>query len=42
MKEDGTYEVKESNGETPFNIHEEFFNLSQEDLEDVELIKNLT
>ncbi|MBL7856428.1 MAG: polyphosphate kinase 1 [Cyclobacteriaceae bacterium] len=30
MKEDGTYVIKELNGEPPFNIHKEFFNISKE------------
>lgn len=30
MNEDGTYSVKELNGELPFNIHKEFFHVSRE------------
>lgn len=30
MKEDGTYKVKELNGEPPFNIHKEFFHITRE------------
>jgi polyphosphate kinase len=29
MKEDGTYSIKEANGEPPFNIHKEFYNVTQ-------------
>jgi len=30
MNEDGTYRVKELNGEQPFNIHREFFHITRE------------
>jgi polyphosphate kinase len=30
MKEDGTYAVKEQNGEAPFNIHKEFFHVTRD------------
>jgi polyphosphate kinase len=30
MNEDGTYKVKELNGEMPFNIHKEFFRVTRE------------
>jgi polyphosphate kinase len=30
MNEDGTYRVKELNGELPFNIHKEFFHVTRE------------
>jgi polyphosphate kinase len=30
MKEDGSYVIKELNGETPFNIHKEFYNVTRE------------
>jgi polyphosphate kinase len=30
MREDGTYKVKELNGEAPFNIHKEFFHVTRE------------
>lgn len=30
MQEDGTYLVKELNGEPPFNIHKEFYNVNKE------------
>ncbi len=39
MKEDGTYEVKKMNNKKPFNIHKEFFKISKEEIEKVELIK---
>jgi polyphosphate kinase len=37
MKEDGSYVIKEQNGEPPFNIHKEFFELTQETFKDVSL-----
>ena len=37
MREDGTYQVKELNGEPPFNIHKEFYNVTREIIEDVSL-----
>jgi len=39
MKEDGTYEVKKVNGKRPFNLHKEFFKISREEIEKMELIK---
>ena len=30
MKEDGSYAIKELNGEAPFNIHKEFYNVTKE------------
>jgi polyphosphate kinase len=30
MKEDGTYVIKELNGESPFNIHKEFYQVTRE------------
>lgn len=30
MKEDGTYVMKERNGETPFNLHKEFYHVTRE------------
>lgn len=30
MKEDGSYVMRESNGEAPFNIHKEFFHVTKE------------
>jgi polyphosphate kinase len=37
MKEDGTYILKELNGEPPFNIHREFYTVSKELVKNVEL-----
>jgi polyphosphate kinase len=37
MKEDGQYEVKELNGEPPFNIHKEFYNVTQDTFRDMRL-----
>jgi polyphosphate kinase len=37
MKEDGTYVLKELNGQPPFNIHKEFYNVSKELVRNVEL-----
>ncbi len=37
MKEDGSYVIKEQNGEPPFNIHKEFYDLTREVIEDVRL-----
>jgi polyphosphate kinase len=37
MNEDGTYTLKHANGEPPFNIHKEFFNISKEKVTDVQL-----
>jgi len=30
MKEDGTYVIKELNGDPPFNIHKEFYQVTRE------------
>ncbi len=32
MKEDGTYVVKELNGEPPFNMHKEFYHITKEEV----------
>ena len=37
MKEDGSYVIKEQNGEPPFNIHKVFFDVTQETIKDVSL-----
>ncbi len=37
MKEDGSYVIKEQNGEAPFNIHKEFYDITKEIIEDVRL-----
>lgn len=37
MKEDGSYVVKERNGEAPFNIHTEFYGLTNETIQNVRL-----
>lgn len=37
MKEDGSYGVKERNGESPFNIHTEFYGLTSETIQNVRL-----
>lgn len=37
MQEDGSYLVKEINGEEPFNVHKEFFELTREEVEGVTL-----
>lgn len=37
MLEDGSYQVKEGNGEEPFNVHKEFFSLTQEEMETARL-----
>ncbi len=37
MKEDGTYVLKELNGQPPFNIHKEFYTVSKELVRNVEL-----
>lgn len=37
MQEDGSYKVKESGGEEPFNVHKEFFSLTQEEMEKARL-----
>lgn len=38
MKEDGSYVIKEQNGEPPFNVHKEFYEVTREIIKDVELI----
>jgi polyphosphate kinase len=30
MNEDGTYQIKERNGEPPFNIHKEFYHITRD------------
>ncbi|HMI67287.1 MAG TPA: polyphosphate kinase 1 [Cyclobacteriaceae bacterium] len=37
MKEDGTYGIKELNGDYPFNIQKEFYNVTRETVVDVKL-----
>ena len=37
MKEDGTYVIKELNGDYPFNIQKEFYNVTRETVADVKL-----
>ncbi|MEY4929450.1 MAG: polyphosphate kinase 1 [Bacteroidota bacterium] len=37
MKEDGSYVIKEQYGEPPFNIHKEFFEVTQDTIRDVNL-----
>jgi polyphosphate kinase len=37
MKEDGSYTKKELDGEAPFSIHQEFFNITKEKVMDVKL-----
>lgn len=37
MNEDGTYSIKELNGEAPFNIHKEFYYVTQDTFRDVKL-----
>ncbi len=37
MNEDGTYSKRSLNGEEPFNIHQEFFNITKEKVMDVRL-----
>ena len=37
MKEDGDYEIKTSEGESPFNIHKEFFKVTKEIVENASL-----
>jgi polyphosphate kinase len=32
MKEDGTYGIRELNGEPPFNIHKEFYHITKEEV----------
>lgn len=33
MQEDGSYKVKQSEGEEPFNVHKEFFTVTREEME---------
>jgi polyphosphate kinase len=37
MREDGSYSKKTSDGEPPFNIHKEFYNVTRETIQDVKL-----
>jgi polyphosphate kinase len=37
MREDGKYVIKEQNGESPFNIHKEFYGVTKEIIQDVKL-----
>ncbi len=37
MREDGSYAIKELNGEPPFNLHKEFYNVTREIIEEVKL-----
>lgn len=37
MHEDGTYRIKEQNGELPFNMHKEFYNVTKEIIEKASL-----
>lgn len=37
MQEDGTYVLKELNGDQPFNVHREFYSVSKETVKDVEV-----
>jgi polyphosphate kinase len=37
MQEDGSYRIKEQNGEPPFNIHKEFYNVTREMITEVKL-----
>src|SRR5882762_8287701 len=38
MQEDGSYRIKELNGEEPFNMHKEFYNVTREIIRDVKLL----
>jgi polyphosphate kinase len=38
MKEDGSYAIKELNGEAPFNIHKEFYHVTREIVMDASLL----
>jgi polyphosphate kinase len=38
MQEDGSYRIKELNGEEPFNMHKEFYNVTREIIQDVKLL----
>jgi polyphosphate kinase len=37
MREDGNYVIKEQNGEPPFNVHKEFYEVTREIIKDVKL-----
>lgn len=37
MEESGNYKIKDLNGEPPFNIHKEFYNVTREIIEEVKL-----
>ena len=37
MSEDGSYKIKELNGEPPFNVHKEFYHVTKEIIEQVQL-----
>lgn len=37
MKEDGSYSIKELNGEAPFNVHKEFYHVTKEIIEGANL-----
>lgn len=37
MQEDGSYRIREQNGEPPFNVHKEFYNVSREIISEVKL-----
>ncbi|MFA0964791.1 polyphosphate kinase 1 [Roseivirga sp. BDSF3-8] len=37
MNEDGSYTIKESTGEPPFNIHKEFYEVTLDDIQDAKL-----
>jgi len=39
MKEDGNYEPKVPDGDNTFNLHKEFFKITKEEIEQVDLIK---
>jgi len=39
MKEDGTYELKKIGSEKPFNVHKEFFKITKDQIEKVDLMK---
>jgi polyphosphate kinase len=37
MREDGTYVLKERNGEAPFNVHKDFYGVTKAMVKEVEL-----
>lgn len=41
MKEDGTYELKKLGNEKPFNVHKEFFKITKDQIEKVDLMKTM-